>query len=116
MSYLNNPGRVGVGGRTTVDAAGTPVQLTTEYVRSVAVAISADSGNTGAVAVGNESVVAASGSQSDALAILSAGDELSLEVSDPTKIWVDAATAGDAVAWCILDPGKGKPQSWRVTP
>ena len=111
MAFLTNPGRVGIGGRTAVDAAGTAVRLTDEYVRTVAVAISADTGNTGAVAVGNASVVAAQGAQSDALAILSAGDELSLEISDPTKVYLDAENSGDAVAWCILDPGKGKTQN-----
>ena len=105
MSFLANPGRVGQGGRTVVDATGTAVKLTEDYVRSVAVSISADSGNTGVVAVGNEHVVVTAGAQSNALAILNAGDEISLNVSDPTKIWIDATVDSEGVSWCILDAG-----------
>ena len=105
MSFLANPGRVGQGGRTVVDATGTAVKLTEGYVRAVAISISADSGNTGSIAVGNEHVVAEPGAQSNALGILAPGDEMALNVSDPTKVWLDATDGGDAVAWCIVDAG-----------
>lgn len=88
-------------GQTTVTTAGTAVPLISTELRSNgSLAIRALSTNTGVVYIGNDGANDVSSSTGFEL---SAEDILVFEyVGDLRSIYVDAATDGDKVSWCIL--------------
>lgn len=97
---MNPAGNLG-GGRKVVTSAGTRVALVSTVVSTSTVAITAETDNTGKIAVGDSSVVAAEGSQTNGV-VLAAGDTVSLDVSDPRQIYLDSTVSGDGVTYIYL--------------
>jgi hypothetical protein len=104
MSLLQNPQKAAGGGRKTVASAGTAEALTATNTHTVTVSITAETNNTGLVAVGDSAVVAAAGTQTNVYAILNAGDTVSLDVPDSTLLFLDVTVSGDGVAFGYLVP------------
>lgn len=106
MAILNNPAALG---KVAVAAAGTPVQVTTNFsstpgytdLQSNKITLQALSGNTGKVYVGFSNMNKATGA--GVLAELNQGDFWSItdpsaaNVFDVTKFYIDADNNGDAV-------------------
>jgi hypothetical protein len=95
-------------GTKVVAAAGTRVQLTDTTSNPATgartVAIQALSTNTGAVTVGDANVVAAVGTQGTPTQRgirLTAGQILTVDLTDITSLWLDCATSGDGVSWLV---------------
>lgn len=84
-------------GRRTVTTAGTRVQLHTSRVDCKWVIVQALSANTGAVAVGDSTVVAASGTERGV--VLLPLDAVKLPIDDPSKLWVDSRVSGEGVSY-----------------
>jgi len=106
MGRLSNPGTGLGGGRKIVSSAGVAEQMA-EPGRHVgpkcaAVAITAESDNTGLIGVGGSDVVVAAGEQTNALALLNAGDTLTLEIADPSLLFVDATVDGEGVSYGFI--------------
>jgi hypothetical protein len=104
MAQLENPAGGVDGGRKIVTTAATAEQMTTTSVAAVAVSVTAESNNTGLIAVGDSAVVAAAGTQTNLLALLNAGDTVTLNVNSPSLLWLDATVSGDGVAYGYLTP------------
>lgn len=84
-------------GRKVVTTAGTRVPLVTNVVMVLRCTITAETDNTGAIVVGGSSVVA---SQSTRTGVpLSPGDSYELEISDLSRVYIDAETSGDGVTF-----------------
>jgi hypothetical protein len=79
--------------RVTVPDAGTPVALPAG-LQVYGVTVRALLDNTGVIYVGGPAMTAASGFE------LAAGDAVSLDVTDPSAIYIDAAISGDGV--CLV--------------
>ena len=99
MSELTRPAAGIAGGRTVVTTAGTAVQLTATQTSCLSLSITAETDNTGLIAVGDASVVAAETSQTNVLAILNAGDTISVDINNLTHIYLDSTVSGDGVAY-----------------
>ena len=84
-------------GRQVVTSAGTPVQLSATSERCESITIVAESDNTGLIAVGDASVVAAEGSQQGA--VLTPLGSLTVKVGDLSKLYIDATVSGDGVSF-----------------
>lgn len=91
----------GTDNRTVVTTAGTPVQLTTAVSPCAGVYITAESDNTGVIAVGfTNSVRAALTAQKGT--ILGARERIFLPVEDASLIWLDASISTDGVSYSIV--------------
>lgn len=94
-------------GKTVVATAGTRVQVAdVANAKTIAVTavIQALSTNTGAVAIGGNTVVAGPGTQGTPTQVgirLNAGDVISLDLIDIGAVYVDAVTNGDGVSWVL---------------
>lgn len=83
-------------GRQTVTTAGTAVALaTTTSIKKVF--ITAETDNTGLIAVGRSTVLAAPGSQRGI--ILAPGQSTSFSADDLANVYIDATQNGDGVAY-----------------
>lgn len=90
-------------GQTNVATATTPVQLTaasTAHVPDgVVVTIKAKAGNTGRINVGNSSTNALTAT--GVYFGLTAGQSISLQVSDLSSVWLDCTVNGEGVEWIV---------------
>lgn len=102
MGRLSNPGTGVGGGRKVVDQAGVAEKMAVPGTKCAAVAITAESDNTGLIGVGGSDVVVAAGEQTNALALLNAGDTLTLEITDPSLLFVDATVDGEGVSYGFI--------------
>lgn len=89
------PESVGDGSKT-VTTPGTAVTLAAAQPCSEVV-VTAKTNNVGIVVVGGSSVVAAEGSRRGTP--LGAGDAMSLEIDDLSKVYIDATNAGEGVTY-----------------
>ena len=87
-----------VDGRKVVTTAGTAVQFDAQACK--AVAITAETDNTGVVVVGSSTVVAAVGTRRGLP--LAAGDTGLFEVSNMNVLWLDSTVNGDGTTWVVL--------------
>lgn len=78
-------------GVTTVTTAGTRVQVATNTIRSIT--FKAPTTNTGIIYVGGSTVAAANGFP------LSAGDTISMDITNSNLLYVDASANAQTVAW-----------------
>lgn len=85
------------GGRTVVTTAGTAVQLTTTGTAALQVAITAETDNTGVIAVGGSGVVAALATRKGIP--LNAGDTVTFEAIDLADVYLDSTVNGDGVTY-----------------
>jgi hypothetical protein len=81
-------------GSGQVTAAGTPVQLPQMQIASVTV--KARKANTGYLYVGGSNVSSSRGFE------LGAGDAVSTDIDDLSKVWVDASVAAQQFSWIIV--------------
>jgi hypothetical protein len=82
-------------GEQTVAAAGTPEALTTREIECSAVIVAAETTNTGVIYI-VDSDADANVFPKDGLA---AGETITLPVTDPRKIRIDASVSTDGVSW-----------------
>ncbi|KKN71173.1 hypothetical protein LCGC14_0423360 [marine sediment metagenome] len=82
-------------GAKTVAAAGTPEALTTREIECSAVVIAAETTNTGVIYIVDETTDG-NNFPTDGLA---AGETITLPVTDPRKIRIDASVSTDGVSW-----------------
>jgi hypothetical protein len=105
-----------ISGRVVVVTAGTRVQFTEQAQTGVLsgtvggpteqIIIQALSTNTGAVTVGDATVVAAVGTQGSPTQVgirLTAGQTLILSTDDLDDVWLDSATSGDGVSFVATE-------------
>lgn len=97
MSLLTRPVRTLGTGRLSIDPAGTAVPLSATPVAISWVIVTARSDNAGKIAVGPSTVLAAAGD--DTGAQLSPGQAVTLPIDDLSKVYVDASSSEDAVAF-----------------
>lgn len=87
-------------GLTDIAAAGTDVVMKDATWKIKSLSLKAPTGNTGAVYVGEEGVTSATGYP------LYPGEEITYNYGDGqeelNKVWVDAATSGNDIAWTGL--------------
>lgn len=88
-------------GRKTVSSSGTPVQLSGTSTECKRIDIVALSANSGQVAIGGSTVVAASGSESGAI-ILPTGS-YTLFVTNLNLIYIDSAVSGEGVSYTYFN-------------
>lgn len=88
-------------GRQTVTSAGTRVQLSSTSVKCREVTVMSETDNTGLIAVGDSSVVAAEGSQRGII-LLSGGSSVVLKINDLNMIYIDSSVSGDGVTYAYL--------------
>ena len=84
-------------GRKVVTAAATAETLVASSTACQKLDIQAETDNTGLIAVGTSTVVAAEGTQRGI--ILQAGDVYSIEIDDLVEVYVDATVSGDGVTF-----------------
>lgn len=84
-------------GRKVVTTAGTAVALAATSTRCENITITAESDNTGYIAVGDANVVAAEGSQQGV--ILSPLGSITVKVGDLAKIYIDSTVNGEGVTF-----------------
>ena len=101
MSLLSNPASSIVSGRKAVTTAGTEVALSTDKSRIVSVTIQAETDNTGRIVVGDSSIVATEGATAQGL-VLTAGDSITLNISQLSGIYIDSTVNGDGVTFIAL--------------
>lgn len=94
-------------GITKVEEAGKRVQLTTEVEEFAAlnVIIQALGTNEGEIVVGGSEVVAAPGTHAAPTQegiSLAAKSTISIDIIDPTRIWLDATKSKDGVTYVVL--------------
>lgn len=103
MAIVNSGGRLPApngglySGRKVVTTAGTAVKLQTTQEQCENITITAESDNTGIIAVGDSSVVAAEGTQQGA--ILTPLGSITVKVGDLSKIYIDSDVNGDGVSY-----------------
>ena len=87
-------------GRKTVATAGTAEALAgTQSVKQII--ITAETNNTGVIAVGDTTVVASEATRRGQP--LNAGDTIGLDIDDPAKVFLDTTVNGDGVTFILLD-------------
>jgi len=102
VSLLTNPAGGISDGRKTVAVAGTREQLSSTATSSViAVAIQAETDNTGVVVVGGSTVVATQATRRGIA--LEAGDLITLNVNQVADVWLDVTVSGDGVNFVLLE-------------
>ena len=84
-------------GRKVVAVAGTAEKLNATKERCENMTITAESDNTGIIAVGDSAVVAAEGTQQGA--ILTPLGSITVKIGDLSKIYIDATVSGDGVTF-----------------
>ena len=95
ISVNLNPGTIVGNGVTSVPTAGSAVQLaSTSSIKSVTVR--ALSTNTGLIYIGSSSVSLANGFE------LSPQETVSIDINDPSKLWLDTQTNGNGVSYIYL--------------
>lgn len=94
---LDRPVREIVSGRKVVAVAGTPEALTAAALSISWVIVTAETDNTGLIAVGDTAIDAAAGTQQGT--ILAAGQSATIPIDDLSKVYIDASVAGDGVAF-----------------
>jgi hypothetical protein len=100
MSQLDNAAG-GIGdNRVVVTTAGTRVPLASSSTPARSVSITALEGNTGKVVVGGATVVAALATRRGTP--LAAGDTVTLDINDLSKVNVDAMVNGEGVSYSYL--------------
>lgn len=87
-------------GRKTVASAGTAEQITTTLTPIRRVDITAETDNTGKIALGGSTAVATEGSQQGV--ILEPGQTYTFHITDLSKIYVNATVNGDGVTYNYL--------------
>lgn len=87
-------------GRTVVPVAATRVQLGASVGPLDSVAVQALEGNTGAVVVGGNTVVAALETRRGIA--LSAGQVVTLATDDLSDVWLDAMVSGEGVTYTYV--------------
>lgn len=91
-----NPSAIVGDGRKTVTTAGTAVLLKTIPVRANSVCVTALSTNTGVIAVGTTTVLAAAGTRRGTP--LAASESVTFNC-DPTLLWIDSTVDGEGVSY-----------------
>ncbi len=87
-----------VSARTVSNTPGIAVRLSTSSVGIFRVDVSADTGNTSVVLIGDANVVAAAGSQKGT--VLFAGNpSIPIYIDDLSKLYIDVITSGDAITY-----------------
>lgn len=79
-----------------VTTAGTRVQLTATSTPILSVVIKAKTANTGTIYVGNSAVSSSNGF------VLLAGDTVSIEIDDLSKIYLDASVNGEGITYLYV--------------
>lgn len=87
-------------GRKTVTTAGTRVQLSSS-VSALVVAIQPLAANTGKIAVGDNTVVAAAGSERGYL-LAATSPGITLDVDDIGDVWIDSTVNGEGVSYLAV--------------
>jgi hypothetical protein len=87
-------------GTKTVTTAGIPERLLDQPYGVVRLDITALSGNSGTVYVGDRNVSSTHGQE--LVVTSSIGDTITL-TEDPYRVWVDVATNGEGVKWLAYD-------------
>jgi hypothetical protein len=89
---------IGIGhGVATVTAAGTDEQITSTSTPCKKVDLTAQTDNTGYIAVGGEGVDATEATGTGVY--LSAGDTYCIEIDDLSDVYIDATVSGDGVRY-----------------
>ena len=83
-------------GKKTVTTAGARVALVASATPCKEVCIQANSANTGAIAVGGSTVVAAAGATRSGV-ILNANDSVTISISDLANVFIDSTVSGEGV-------------------
>ena len=103
MSKLDNPA-TGIGdGRKVVTTNGTEVPLSTTSVRVRSLVVTAETDNTNPVTVGGSTVVGALATRRGTP--LSAGQSISLDIDDLSKVYIDSITDGEGVTFTYTTAG-----------
>lgn len=90
-----------VSGRKVVAAAGTAESLmAAPAVGCAALVLTAETDNTGYVVVGDSGVVAAEATRKGTP--LAAGESMSLDIQNPSLVYLDVTVSGDGVTWSYL--------------
>lgn len=97
MAPLDAPNGGLYAGRKVVASAGTAEALAATSTRCENIIITAESDNSGIIAVGDANVVAAEGSQQGV--ILTPLGSITVKVGDLSKIYIDATVTGDGVTF-----------------
>lgn len=84
-------------GRTVVATAGTAVQISTTSTPCRRITIQAETNNTGNIAVGASTVVAAVATARGV--ILAAGDAVDVYINNLDKVYIDSTVNGDGVTY-----------------
>lgn len=91
--------------RKVVTTAGTRVQLTTSDIIAAWVNLSVDKGSTGECVIGDNTVVAANGSQVGTPLSTANGERRGIQIEGPislASIWLDTQVNGSAVTGSYL--------------
>lgn len=100
MGLYDNPGASVVPGRKTVTSAGTAEALSSTNTSVREIIITAETDNTGIIAVGDSSVVASLSTRTGLP--LSAGDTAVLDVGNLGSTYIDATVSGDGVTYLAV--------------
>lgn len=92
-----------VSGRTTVTTSGTAVRVTSTSTPIPGVWVAGDIGNSNVMIVGDSSVEGTSGSQ-QGIIIGPAESSIFIPINNLNLLYVDAASSGDELIWCYLQP------------
>jgi hypothetical protein len=96
MPRLEHPATAVFDARKVVTTAATRVQLTTVPTAVRSLVIQAETDNTGLIAVGGSTVIALVGTTARGIS-LSAGQSVSLDIDNLSKIYIDSTVSGDGV-------------------
>ncbi len=87
-------------GRAAVTTAGTPVQLSSSPIMSTKLYITSPASNGGYIYVGGATVSAVGGSEQGVL--LTPTGSVTLDISDLSKVWIDATEDGEGVSYTYV--------------
>jgi len=96
LAYEGISGRM-TSGRKTITTAGTAEQIISSALSIQKVIITAETDNTGIIVVGDSGVVASLSTRKGIP--LSAGQSITLLLSDLSKVWLDTTVNGDGVTY-----------------
>ena len=96
FAYEGISGRMS-SGRKTVTTAGTAERITSSAFSIQKIVITAETDNTGVIVVGDANVVASLSTRQGIP--LSAGQSITLLLSDLSKVWLDTTVNGDGVTY-----------------